>query len=185
MNWSHKVVCFIVCNRVRTRLHKWLADGCAAGGRADCLEKQLKNFIHFEGSKIIMIMPANYSVIAENELSYVEGGAFNFYVDPIQDGGKVLAKNIVEYIGNAYTASVLNAFIGTWFIDDGSESIAKKLKANVGDMFTRNVKAQGTTAGKALMGLTNTIGVAAGIYLLGKNDDVVKATTLTTNVLSK
>jgi hypothetical protein len=33
-------------------------------------------------------------VIAENELTYVDGGAFKFYVEPITDG-QILVKNVV------------------------------------------------------------------------------------------
>jgi hypothetical protein len=129
-----------------------------------------------------MIMPANYSVIAENELTYVEGGAFNFYVAPITDGGKVMAKNIVEWIGNTYTSDVLNAFIGTWFNDDGEKSIVANLADQIGGLFTRNTAAQQTTAGKVLMGLTNAIGVASGLYLLGSNDDTVYVNTIYSGV---
>jgi hypothetical protein len=118
-----------------------------------------------------MIMPANYSVIAENELSYVDGG-FEFLVDQMTDA-KILTKNVVEYIGNSYTSKVLDAFIGTWFANDAT-SIVSLLKTNVGGLFTRNVDVQGSTAGKVLMGLTNTIGVAAGIYMLGMDDTVIK-----------
>jgi hypothetical protein len=130
-----------------------------------------------------MIMPANYSVIAENELTYVNGGEFHFYVDQINDGGKVLAKNIVEYIGNSYTKSVLNAFIGTWYTDNGEQSIFANLGDAIGALFTRNTDAQNGTAGKVLMGVTNAIGVASGIYLLGKNDDTVKVNSISSGVL--
>jgi hypothetical protein len=129
-------------------------------------------------------MPANYSVIAENELTYVDGGAFKFYVEPITDG-QILVKNVVEYIGNTYTGLVLDAFIGTWFQDDGQTGIAAQLKKNVGDLFTRNVDVQAKTPGKVLMGVTNAIGVASGIYLLGISDDTVQINTIKDGVALK
>jgi hypothetical protein len=177
-------VCFIACNRVRTWLQiNGLLMDAQPEVRPIVLKKQLKIFSSIlKGVKSLMIMPANYSVIAENELTYVEGGAFNFYVAPITDGGKVLAKNIVEWIGNAYTASVMNAFIGTWFNDDGSQSIVANLADQIGGLFTRNTAAQKTTAGKVLMGLTNAIGVASGLYLLGASDDTVAINPLTSGV---
>jgi hypothetical protein len=123
-----------------------------------------------------MIMPANYSVIAENELTYVEGGAFNFYVDPIQDGGKQLANNIVTWIGDGYTASVLNTFIGVWFKKDASEDksgIKGALKSGIKDLFQSQVESD-RLADKVQYGIANTIGVASAIWLLGTNKSVIK-----------
>jgi hypothetical protein len=126
-----------------------------------------------------MIMPANYSVIAENELSYVEGGAFNFYVDPISDGGKTLANNIVTWIGNAYTTSVLNTFIGVWFKKDESKDysgLKGGLKSGIKSLFQGQVNESESTLGKVQYGVANTIGVASAIWLLG-TQSIVKAST--------
>lgn len=115
-----------------------------------------------------MIMPANYSVIAENELSYVDGG-----VDPITSL-KTLDKNIVEAIGKAYGTKVLQAFIGNWFKADGNQKILSVVGNGIKDLFTYNVDAQPTTLGKIFRGITNTIGVLGGIYVLGYYDEAVK-----------
>lgn len=115
-----------------------------------------------------MIMPANYSVIAENELSYVDGG-----VAPMTSL-KILDKNIVEAVGKLYAPKVLNAFIGNWFItDDGDQSILKLIGNGIKGLFNAGVSTQGTVWGKALRGVTNTIGVLGGIYVLGMYDDAV------------
>lgn len=125
-----------------------------------------------------MIMPANYSAVAENELNYIDGG----WVDPITDGGKILEKNIVEYIGGLYAGNFMNALVGQWFVDDGADKVVSNFFGAIGNMFTGekkngglvNVTNQGSTAGKIFAGLRNTIGVLGAIYVLGMNDDAVK-----------
>lgn len=114
-----------------------------------------------------MIMPANYSVIAENELSYVDGG----WVDPMTST-KILETNIAKAIGKAYAQDVMSAFIGTWFTNDKDASIFKTFGDNVSGLFTAGVKDQGTGFGKVLKGIRNTIGVLGGIWVLGMNDMV-------------
>jgi hypothetical protein len=127
-----------------------------------------------------MIMPANYSVIAENELSYVDGGAFAFYVDPISDGGKQLANNIVTWIGNAYASDVMDAFIGTWFTPDNKagDGLKKELPAAIKGLFTTNVSSAESKPGQILHYVTNAIGVASGIWVLG-TQKVVSASSIT------
>jgi hypothetical protein len=123
-----------------------------------------------------MIMPANYSVIAENELTYVDGGAFNFYVDPISDGGKLMATNLVKYIGVGYLPKVLNAVIDPWFKADTSSDasgIKGALKSNVKDLFQSQVGESKRTMDKVQYGLANVIGVASGLWVLGTQSNVV------------
>jgi hypothetical protein len=160
---------------VCTRLHKWPADGCAAGGWPIVLKNRSNFSSFFEGSKIIMIMPANYSVIAENELTYVDGGAFAFYVDPIRDGGQQLATSIVKWIGNAYTSDVLDTFIGVWFKEDTSEGyvgLKGNLKNGIKNLFQGQINESESTLGKIQYGVANAIGVASAIWVLGKYDAV-------------
>jgi hypothetical protein len=120
-----------------------------------------------------MIMPANYSVIAENELTYVEGGAFNFYVDPIQDGGKLMATNLVKYIGVAYLPEVLNAVIDPWFqADEDGTGIKGALKSGIKGLFTKN-NSSDRVLDKVQYGISNTIGVASALWILGTQSNVV------------
>jgi hypothetical protein len=132
-----------------------------------------------------MIMPANYSVIAENELTYVEGGAFNFYVDAIDDGGKVMATNIVKWIGNAYSSKVLNTFIGTWFQAEGEDGIKGALKTGIKGLFQNNVTESGRLLDKVQYGITNTIGVASALWVLGTYSDAVKVKDVGTTLSIK
>lgn len=116
-----------------------------------------------------MIMPANYSAIAENELSYVDGG----WVDIMNV--KTLETNIAKAIGNAYAQDVMAAFIGSWFDGgDKDKSIFGYVGGKIGDLFTKNMgtASPNSTAGKVLRGIINTIGVLGGVWVLGSYDMV-------------
>ena len=60
-----------------------------------------------------MMMPANYSVIAENEMTYVVGGgvieAIGAVTAPIWtlDNVKTFSTNVVTIVGNASSAAML------------------------------------------------------------------------------
>jgi hypothetical protein len=146
--------------------------------RANCLEKRFIFHQLFEGSKIIMIMPANYSVIAENELTYVDGGTgFHFYVDYIDDGGEVLATNLVKYIGVGYLGKVLTTVIDPWFQPeaDATKGIKGALSDGLKELFQGQVTGgeDARIQDKIQYGISNTIGVASALWVLGTQDGVV------------
>ena len=69
-----------------------------------------------------MMMPANYSVIAENEMTYVNGGAS--FIDAIGavtapiwtlDNVKTFNTNIVTLVGNTFLMSTIDRTIGVLF----------------------------------------------------------------------
>ena len=95
-----------------------------------------------------MMMPANYSVIAENEMTYVNGGA-----------------NFIDAIG-AVTAPIwtLDRTIGVLF----SGNTTWKEVGNIGkNLFGTNVK--GNPIDKNNFGdyAMNALGIAAAVYNLG------------------
>ena len=59
-----------------------------------------------------MMMPANYSAIAETEMTYVVGGESLF---PAFNPLSTLFTNIVNIIGNTFVPKVVNATIGEIF----------------------------------------------------------------------
>ena len=118
-----------------------------------------------------MMMPANYSVIAENEMSYVNGGA-NF-IDAIGavtapiwtlDNVKTFNTNIVTLVGNTFLSKVVNQTIGVLF---SGNTTWKAVGAIPKTLFTTNV-ANGTIE-KNNIGdyVMNALGVAAAVYNLG------------------
>lgn len=56
-----------------------------------------------------MMMPANYSAIAENEMTYVVGGA------SLLEGLQKLGQNTWTIIGNTYVSKLVGATLGTMF----------------------------------------------------------------------
>ena len=112
-----------------------------------------------------MMMPANYSVIAENEMTYVNGGAS--FIDAIGavtapiwtlDNVKTFNTNIVTLVGNTFLSKVVNQTIGvlfsgntTWKAVGAIPNVANGTieKNNIGDY------------------VMNALGVAAAVYNLG------------------
>ena len=94
-----------------------------------------------------MMMPANYSVIAENEMTYVNGGAS--FIDAIGavtapiwtlDNVKTFNTNIVTLVGNTFLSKVVNQTIGVLF---SGNTTWKAVGAIPKTLFTTNV-ANGT-----------------------------------------
>ena len=133
-----------------------------------------------------MMMPANYSVIAENEMTYVNGGA-NAFIDAIGavtapiwtlDNVKTFNTNLVTIIGNAYVENFVKNTIGVIFSGNTT-------KDAVGDIF-------GVVVGKDKFknsqygdGIATILGNMAAIYNLGvaPTKNVVKEDKLTFDVL--
>lgn len=125
-------------------------------------------------------MPANYSAIAENEMTYVVGGglleAIGSVTAPVWGPAnvKTFNTNLITIIGNSYVTKVVNGTLGTIF--GGSYLV----KTGEGDDAKRNTifgkdkalwneldpnKDAGTTNGfnKFLQG----VGALAAVYQLG------------------
>ena len=64
-----------------------------------------------------MMMPANYSAIAENEMSYVVGGGLvDILADPMtKDDWKQLNTNLINIIGNTYLSKTVPLALGAVF----------------------------------------------------------------------
>ena len=118
-----------------------------------------------------MMMPANYSAIAENEMTYVNGGAS--FIDAIGavtapiwtlDNVKTFNTNIVTLVGNTFLSKVVNQTIGVLF---SGNTTWKAVGAIPKTLFTTNV-ANGTIE-KNNIGdyVMNALGVAAAVYNLG------------------
>ena len=117
-----------------------------------------------------MMMPANYSVIAENEMTYVNGGA-NF-IDAIGavtapiwnlDNVKTFSTNIVTLIGNNFVKSTIQNTLGYVFGGDAT-------KADLGKMFGKVVGADKFAKGQIGDGIAAILGSAAAVYNLGRTE---------------
>ena len=118
-----------------------------------------------------MMMPANYSVIAENEMTYVNGGAS--FIDAIGavtapiwgiENVKQFNTNIVTLVGNTFLQSTVDRTIGVLF---SGNTTWKEVGAIPKTLFTTNVA--GGPIDKNNFGdyVMNALGVAAAVYNLG------------------
>ena len=127
-----------------------------------------------------MMMPANYSVIAENEMTYVIGGGIADILAPAltTENWKKFNTNLVTLIGNHYMDKyVLNTlgviFSGTYSPRNGIVSryftnVSRIWNNNVGvdPLFGGPIGAIGSYAVGALNVALNAAGNAAAIYNL-------------------
>ena len=131
-----------------------------------------------------MMMPANFSAIAESEMTYVVGGglidALGAVTAPIwnAENVKTFNTNLVQIVGNTFVPKLIPATLGVMF--GGSWGVKEKnskgedVKTANGFIFGKNNAlwtkldpngATGTTNGfnKFMIGL----GALAGVYTLG------------------
>ena len=118
-----------------------------------------------------MMMPANYSVIAENEMTYVNGGALIDCFAPLMNSAnwKTFNTNLIKIIGNSFMKPVINATLGVVF--GGSWGVDDTLFGEGGTISTYY------TGDKTVLNkIMGTIGGLATIYTLGTADaDVLQA----------
>ena len=113
-----------------------------------------------------MMMPANYSVIAENEMTYVVGGGLvetlGKYTAPIwnADNIKTFNTNLVTVIGNSY----LDKFLGNTVAYVFSGNATWKGIGDIPKALFGGFKGQPGDA------VANALGITAAIYNLGRAD---------------
>ena len=120
-----------------------------------------------------MMMPANYSVIAENEMTYVNGGA-NFIdaigavTAPIWDvtNVKTFSTNIVTLIGNKFIGKLVDGTLGVLF---SGNTTWGEVKAAPKKLFST-----GNGIGDDI---ANFLGLTAAAYNLGRVDVANKASS--------
>ena len=101
-----------------------------------------------------MMMPANFSVMAENELVYVVGGS------AVTDWAKTFNTNMVTIVGNTFVGKLVNVTLGTMFGGNwGNVSISDAMS----NAFYKNGANDKSTLNKVLA----TVGIGAAIYQLG------------------
>lgn len=118
-----------------------------------------------------MMMPANYSVIAENEMTYVNGGALIDCFAPIMNEGnwKTFNTNLIKIVGNSFMTKVVDATLGVMF--GGSWLDGDSMFGDQGTI-------SGYYTGKqtVLNKIMGTLGGLAVVYTLGTGDAKTKHT---------
>ena len=128
-----------------------------------------------------MMMPANFSAVSENEMTYVMGGSVADYLAPVMGAAQWqnFHKNLITIVGNKYVQGFLDntvgaVFSGTWTPGDGLTGFGGQFSKIWKDNYTNNVTGESTGAqkfGYGALGVVNSIlnvaGNLAAIYNLG------------------
>lgn len=115
-----------------------------------------------------MMMPANYSVIAENEMTYVNGGALIDCFAPLMNSSnwKTFNTNLIKIIGNSFMTPVINATLGVVFGGNWGDDTLFGEGGSISGYYTSDAS--------VLNKIMGTIGGLATIYTLGTNDAKTK-----------
>ena len=129
-----------------------------------------------------MMMPANFSAVSENEMSYVMGGSVGEYLmDPMGKAQwKQFSTNLTTVVGNAFIRKFLSNTVGTVFsgvYGSKGNTVLGNFAGELGEVWGQNYKdvaddAKWTEkAGKGALGVLNCgldiVGNLAAIYNLG------------------
>lgn len=128
-----------------------------------------------------MMMPANFSAVSENEMTYVMGGSVADYLAPAMGAAQWqnFQKNLITIVGNKYVQGFLDntvgaVFSGTWTPGDGLTGFGGQFSNIWKKNYTDNVTGESTGAqkfGYGALGVVNSIlnvaGNLAAIYNLG------------------
>lgn len=111
-----------------------------------------------------MMMPANYSVIAENEMTYVNGGALIDCFAPIMNEGnwKTFNTNLIKIVGNSFMKPVINATLGVMFGGNWGNDTMFGEDGTISGYYTSDAS--------VLNKIMGTLGGLAVIYTLGTGD---------------
>ena len=123
-----------------------------------------------------MMMPANFSAVSENEMTYVMGGSVADYLCPIMTKKEwsKFSTNLVTIIGNSYLNNFVASTVGTIFngtytpgnvLGNFGSDIAGIWNANFDGTSTKTKVLSGMK-GVLNVGL-NVVGNLAAIYNLG------------------
>ena len=124
-----------------------------------------------------MMMPANYSAIAENEMTYVVGGglleAIGSVTAPVWGAAnvKTFNTNLITIVGNEFVKGTLKntlgvAFGGTWFDKTGDE-IKNTIFGKNGNLHNWLGAKDGDKKMSGLNKFMQGVGVLSAVYTLG------------------
>lgn len=123
-----------------------------------------------------MMMPANFSAVSENEMTYVMGGSVADYLAPVM-GKKEwsnFSKNLVTIIGNRYLNNFVANTVGTIFNGTYTPGdVLGNFGSDITGVWSANYKTTDTKT-KVLTGMKGVLNVGlniagnlAAIYNLG------------------
>ena len=116
-----------------------------------------------------MTFPANYAVIAEDELTYVTGGGVIANILPAvmtSENWRTFSTNMIKIVGNTFLGNFVGTILGTAF---GSNYAFGGIINAINDQLT------GSTG---LVGPMKVVGGLAAIYTLGMGDSKVRQSSV-------
>lgn len=126
-----------------------------------------------------MMMPANFSAVSENEMTYVMGGAIADYLAPVMEAKnwQKFSQNLVTIVGNMYVEKFIGntvgmVFSGTYMPGSVLGGFGKEFSTIWGNNYKLSNDPKWTEkAGKGALGVLNIgldiVGNLAAIYNLG------------------
>ena len=128
-----------------------------------------------------MMMPANFSAVSENEMTYVMGGSVADYLAPAMGAAQWqnFHKNLITIVGNKYVQGFLEntvgaMFSGAWVPGNGLKGFGGQFSAIWDANYTKKLGDDTTglqKAGYGALGVVNcalnVVGNLAAIYNLG------------------
>ena len=128
-----------------------------------------------------MMMPANFSAVSENEMTYVMGGSVADYLAPVMGAAQWqnFHKNLITIVGNKYVQGFLDntvgaMFSGAWVPGNGLKGFGGQFSAIWDANYTKKLGDDTTglqKAGYGALGVVNcalnVVGNLAAIYNLG------------------
>ena len=124
-----------------------------------------------------MMMPANYSAVAENEMTYVVGGGLADVLAPVmtEQNWQNISTNLINIVGNSYLNNFVSGALASVF--DGGYRPGENIAAwgkNMKTIWNKNYYKDGTTTvanwglGNALLNTgLQVVGALAAVYTLG------------------
>jgi hypothetical protein len=122
-----------------------------------------------------MMMPANFSAVAENEMTYVVGGSLVDVLAPAMttENWQNVSTNVIKIVGNAFIDNYAQKAFSTLF--DGYYVPGDIVGGLVGSVANAYKKGASTLAGEWAMGLgvlnagMSILGGLSAIYTLGSS----------------
>ena len=123
-----------------------------------------------------MMMPANFSAVSENEMTYVIGGGVADYLAPVMESAQWqnFSKNMVTIIGNSYLNNFVSNTLGAIFTGTYTPgNVLSNFGTDISGIWSANFDPTSTKT-KVLSGMKgvlnvglNVVGNLAAIYNLG------------------
>ena len=123
-----------------------------------------------------MMMPANFSAVSENEMTYVMGGSVADYLAPVMTKKEwsKFSQNLVTIIGNSYLNNFVASTVGTIFNGTYTPgNVLRNFGSDIAGIWDANFDATSNKT-KVLSGMKsvlnvglNVVGNLAAIYNLG------------------